>query len=141
MKKYIFKTHLIIPLILVFILQFSQGCKKKENNKLIGSWMKVTMSAREQMENDTTIWTFYDGNMMIRYQAFNHPYDNHRVHFRDTTDFRVSMDFPKWVLHFSEQGEWSMSIASKYTIEKVNSKILILNPLEAYPRMEFTKIK
>jgi hypothetical protein len=125
-------------MVIVSVLIFLYGCKKNEEQKITGSWLKVVMSATEFVHKDTTIWTFRDGKM-IRYQNFLQSGD-HRL-FWDSSEYSISRKYAKWVLNFSDKGEWSTPISGRYIIEKVDNNILILNSLEAYPRMEFTKFK
>jgi hypothetical protein len=138
MKKYIYKSALFLSFVILCILIFLQGCKKDEERKITGSWLKVIMSSQELFDKDTTIWTFKNGNTMCRFQSYLQ--SGHRMRYFDTTSYEIKRDFPYWNIKFSKLGEWSMSIAKNYTIEKVDNKILILNPVEAYPRIEFTKL-
>lgn len=126
------------PLTIFFIFIFFAGCKKFEDQKINGSWFRVRMSLQEINHNDTTIWTFKDGKLFV-YQNFT-SLEDHRI-FRDTNEYEVSRKKQFWNISFSKEMKSAIQTGKNYTIEKVNSQVLILNPVEPFQRIEFTKIK
>lgn len=136
MKRLYFLPYLFISISLIFILLFS-GCQKSKEKKIIGTWMQVYFSSVEEFNKDTIIWTF-DSKQMIRYQSYMR--GGVRKYYQDTSDYRIKRKNLEWIVIFDNKGEKTMSISSKYVIDKLKKGVLILIPLEAYPRMEMTKI-
>ena len=56
--------------------------------------------------------------------------------------YKISRKIQCWNIEFSKPLQASsLTMAKNYTIEKVNSNVLILNPVEAFQRIEFSKLK
>lgn len=109
-----------------------------KEKRLNGRWMEVYLNYIHEYNKDSVVWTF-SSNEMSRYQSFIE--GGIRKFKYDTFNYAMKRKNLEWIVSFESKNNKTMPIAGKYVIDKLKKDILILIPLDAYPRMEFYKIK
>ena len=124
MKRLKYFSIILVALTIIF------GCKKKKEEKIIGTWNLVTMSTSDA---NKTIWSFYDGNMLI----INDNDSTGTIISSDTAYYEIKERFFKYFVEISNLSEVE---DGSYQIEKLNNSALILQCSSPnYIRREFYK--
>jgi len=112
-----------ILILLILFLVF--GCKKSKQNKLIGKWELLPQYAADTLKKQ--IYHFDVGNLLIRTT-------NDTI--SDTANYELVQEFNEFYVDIQSLDGYN---EGHYYIEKINSKILVLQCYSPYMLKEFVK--